>query len=59
MKKIVHQKKVGIEEERLAVRWYYRYEMELLLEKSGFSKIKIIDESFELNPQATIYQAIK
>jgi SAM-dependent methyltransferase len=47
------------EKERLAVRWYHRYEMELLLRESGFSQVRIGDASFELNPQATIYQAIK
>lgn len=43
------------EEEEYLVRWYYRYEMELLLEKAGFSSIKIIDESFKENPQALVY----
>jgi SAM-dependent methyltransferase len=57
--KIFNQKVVAKEEERLAVRWYYRYEMELFLEKSGFSKVQIWDEAFELNPQAAIYQATK
>jgi hypothetical protein len=45
------------EEEEYAVRWYYRYEVELFLEKAGFSSIEIKDESFEQNPQATIYIA--
>ncbi|MCE5316643.1 MAG: hypothetical protein LLG04_04690 [Parachlamydia sp.] len=45
------------EEEEYAFRWYYRYEMELFLEKAGFSNIQIIDASFEKNPQAVIYIA--
>lgn len=45
------------EEEEYTVRWYYRYEMELFLEKAGFSSIEIKDESFEQNPQAVIYIA--
>ncbi|OGN62359.1 MAG: hypothetical protein A3E26_01660 [Chlamydiae bacterium RIFCSPHIGHO2_12_FULL_49_32] len=45
------------EEEEYAVRWYYRHEMELFLEKAGFSSIEIKDESFEQTPQATIYIA--
>lgn len=57
--KIQNGNVVEAEEEKLAVRWYYRHEMELILEKSGFSEIQIWDESFELNPQAVIYQAFK
>jgi SAM-dependent methyltransferase len=47
------------EEEEYTVRWYHRFEMELLLEKAGFSSINIIDESFEQNEQAIIYVASK
>lgn len=45
----------NVEEEQYTVRWYYRYEMELLLEKAGFCSIEIIDASFENDPQAIIY----
>lgn len=57
--KLFHQKMIETENERLAVRWYYRYELELLLQKSGFSRVQVWDKSFELNPQAIIYEAIK
>jgi len=45
------------EEEEYVVRWYHRFEMELLLEKAGFSAVSIIDESFEQNEQAVVYVA--
>jgi hypothetical protein len=51
-------KLIHAEEEEYAVRWYHRYEMELFLEKAGFSSVKIIDESFEQNEQAVVYLAL-
>lgn len=57
--KVLNKNIIETEDERLAVRWYHRYEMELLLQKIGFTRIQLWDESFELNPQATVYQAIK
>jgi SAM-dependent methyltransferase len=47
------------EQEALAVRWYYRYEMELFLEKSGFIIDKVFEESFEENPQAVLYRSFR
>lgn len=47
------------EEEEYIVRWYHRFEMLLLLQKAGFSTVKIIDESFEQNEQAVVYIASK
>jgi len=35
----------------------HRFEMQLLLEKAGFSAVSIIDESFEQNEQAVVYVA--
>jgi SAM-dependent methyltransferase len=55
--KIFHGRILETEKERLVVRWYHRYEMQLLLERCGFSQVRVWDESFELNPQAAIYQA--
>lgn len=55
--KWIGEKHVQSEEEEYNVRWYYRFEMQLLLEKAGFSNIIIKDESFELNEQAVIYVA--
>lgn len=43
------------EEEEYTVRWYHRFEMELFLEKAGFSAVEIVDASFERNEQAVIY----
>ncbi len=45
------------EEEDFRLQWYYRYEMELLLEKAGFSEINIMETFLELNPQAVIFKA--
>lgn len=47
------------EDEEYTVRWYYRFEMSLLLEKMGFTKVSIMDESFEQNEQAVVYIASK
>ncbi len=47
------------EEEEYIVRWYHRFEMQLLLEKAGFSTVEILDESFEQNEQAVVYIASK
>jgi SAM-dependent methyltransferase len=52
-------KLIYAEEEEYIVRWYHRYEMELFLEKAGFSSVKIIDASFEQNEQAVVYVAHK
>jgi SAM-dependent methyltransferase len=47
------------EEESLSIRWYYRYEMELFLEKAGFSVEHIYDMAFEHNSQAVVFHARK
>lgn len=47
------------EEEEYIVRWYHRFEMQLLLEKAGFQSVRILDESFEQNEQAVVYVASK
>jgi hypothetical protein len=47
------------EEEEYIVRWYHRFEMQFLLEKTGFSSVEIMDESFEQNEQAVVYVASK
>lgn len=57
--KIVNDDTVATERESIAFRWYHRYEMELFLEKAGFSVAHVWNESFEPNLQSTIYQAIK
>lgn len=54
-----HEQFSHAEEEEYVVRWYYRFEMELLLEKAGFSSVRIVDESFEQNEQAVVYVASK
>lgn len=45
------------DEEEFRLEWYYQYEMKLMLEKAGFSKINIVEASLELNPRATIFIA--
>lgn len=57
--KKVDGKIVATEDERLAIRWYYRYEFELFLEKAGFSSVTMHDIVFEHNPQSIVYQATK
>lgn len=50
---------VDREKEELAIRWYYPFEMQIFLEKAGFANVQIREESFEHNPNAVIYEAIK
>lgn len=57
--KTYKNKVIANEKENIKVRWYHRYEMELFLKLCGFSKVNIIDCSFELNPQALIYLSCK
>jgi SAM-dependent methyltransferase len=49
----------NVEEEAYTVRWYHRFELKFLLEKAGFSLVKILDASFEQNEQAIVYIATK
>lgn len=48
---------IAHEEEDLAVRWYYPHEMELFLEKAGFSQILMTEHAFEHNTTSIVYQA--
>ncbi|HEV8051747.1 MAG TPA: class I SAM-dependent methyltransferase [Parachlamydiaceae bacterium] len=57
--KVVNDKTTAREKESIAFRWYHRYEMELILEKAGFSVAHVWNESFEPHLQSTVYQAIK
>ncbi len=50
-------KVIAHEEEDLTVRWYYPYEMELFLEKAGFSQVLMTEHAFEHNPNSIVYQA--
>lgn len=50
-------KMIAHEEEDLTVRWYYPREMELFLEKAGFSQVLITEHAFEHNPNSIVYQA--
>lgn len=45
------------EEEEYIIRWYYRFEMQLLLEKAHFSSVVISDELFEQNEPTLVYIA--
>jgi SAM-dependent methyltransferase len=56
--KVCDDKVLEKEEEHVFIRWYYRYEMELLLQKIGFNQIKSFDVSFDFD-QTTVYQAIR
>lgn len=57
--KTVNGKIIAIEKEQLPFRWYHRYEMQLFLEKAGFTVTNIWSERFEPHLQSTIYQAVK
>jgi len=46
------------EVEELLLRWHYRYEMELLLEQSGFGQITRIVPDDPYVPHSTVYRAI-
>jgi hypothetical protein len=52
-------KTIALEEEELSIRWYYPFEMQLFLEKAGFSNVQIRAEAFEHNPNAVIFEAMK
>lgn len=56
--KRLDDKMIAREEEELTVRWYYPYEMELLLEKAGFSQVLMTEQAFEHNPNSIVYQAM-
>lgn len=50
-------KTIAHEEEDLTVRWYYPHEMELFLEKAGFSQVLMTEHAFEHNSNSIVYQA--
>lgn len=56
--KCLDGKVIAHEEEDLNVRWYYPHEMELFLEKAGFSKELMTEHAFEHNPNSIVYQAM-
>lgn len=57
--KWIDGKLIQVEEEEYIVRWYHCFEMELFLQKAGFSSVNIINTSFEDNRQAVVYEALK
>lgn len=57
--KWIHGQFSHAEEEEYRIRWYHRFEMELFLEKAGFSSIDMMDVSFEQMEQAIVYIAHK
>lgn len=48
---------LAAEEEEIDIRWYYRYEMQYLIESAGFTLVNLHDKSFVHNPQSLIFQA--
>ncbi|MBI5274626.1 MAG: class I SAM-dependent methyltransferase [Chlamydiales bacterium] len=56
--KRLNGKVIAHEEEDLAIRWYYPREMELFLEKAGFSRVLMTEHTFEHNPNSIVYQAM-
>lgn len=56
-KKRIDNEVIAHEEEDLTVRWYYPHEMELFLEKAGFSQVLMTEHVFEHNPNSIVYQA--
>lgn len=57
--KIINGQVISSEEEENVVRWYFSTEIENLLNEAGFILVKKYEESFEINPQASIYLAQK
>ena len=55
--KRLDDKVIAQEEEDLTVCWYYPHEMELFLEKAGFSQVLMTEHAFEHNPNSIVYQA--
>ena len=55
--KRIDDKVIANESEDLIVRWYYPYELQLLLEKAGFSKVQMSEQVFVHNPNSIVYQA--
>lgn len=55
--KRIDDKVIANESEDLIVRWYYPYELQLLLEKAGFSKAQMSEQVFAHNPNSIVYQA--
>lgn len=45
---------VAVEDEEIIFRWYYRYEMQLMLEKAGFQVTEIVDKNFEPGLHSTV-----
>lgn len=56
-KKIKNDTIISTENEEMVVCWYFRYEMQYLLEKAGFSSVIIHDVDFTQNPGGMIYEA--
>lgn len=50
---------IATEEERLYFRWYFRYEMQLMLERAGFTVTDICSKRFDPHLQSTIYNTLK
>lgn len=55
--KRIDDKVISREGEELIVRWYYPYELELFLEKAGFSKVQMSEQAFAHNPNSIVYRA--
>lgn len=49
---------IETEHEEMYICWYFRYELQYLLEKAGFSDITIHDVDFSQNPDGIIYEAV-
>jgi SAM-dependent methyltransferase len=58
-KKDLSNKIVLSEVEEHTIRWYYRYEFIALLEKAGFSIVAIYKNSFHLEAQDVLFEAVK
>lgn len=56
-KKIKNDTIITTENEEMQVCWYFRYEMQYLLENSGFSNVIIYNVDFTQNPGGMIYEA--
>jgi hypothetical protein len=56
-RKFIGEQCVEEEDEEIVFHWYYRFEMQLLLEKAGFQVVDIVNKKFEKGLDSTIFVA--
>ncbi len=57
--KLIGNRVIKMEKNKMTVLWYYHHELVLLLQSIGYSKIKILKKKLGKNPELTVYEAIR